>query len=56
MIQKSLQLLDDNKVKLRMELAKKIKNTRKIPDLIFKYDEALAYGNRIDKLLSEIKK
>jgi ribosome-binding factor A len=56
MIQKSLQLLDDNKVKLRMELAKKIKNTRKIPDLIFKYDEALAYGNRIDKLLNEIKK
>lgn len=49
------QLLDTKKVQIRMELAKKIKNVRKIPDLIFKYDEALAYGNHIDKLLKEIK-
>ena len=38
-----------------MELAKKIKNIRKIPELVFSYDEALAYGNHIDKLLKEIK-
>ncbi len=55
-IAKAHDLLEDHKVKIRMELAKKIKNTRKIPDLIFKYDEALAYGNRIDSLLSQIKK
>lgn len=40
---------------IRMELAKKIKNIRKIPELSFVYDEALAYGNHIDKLLKEIK-
>lgn len=40
---------------IRMELAKKIRNVRKIPELNFVYDEALAYGNHIDKLLKEIK-
>lgn len=40
---------------IRMELAKKIRNVRKIPELDFVYDEALAYGNHIDKLLKEIK-
>jgi ribosome-binding factor A len=38
-----------------MELAKKIRNVRKIPELVFKYDEALAYGNHIDQLLKTIK-
>ncbi len=47
--------LDQSKATIRMELAKKIKNVRKIPDLLFKYDEALAYGNRIDKILKTIK-
>lgn len=55
MIERSKQALESSKVMIRMELAKKIKNTRKIPDLIFKYDEALAYGNHIDKLLKTIK-
>jgi len=27
-----------------------------MPELVFKHDEALEYGNHIDKLLSEIKK
>lgn len=40
---------------IRMDLAKKIKNIRKIPELDFTYDEALAYGNHIDKLLKELK-
>lgn len=40
---------------IRMELAKKIRNIRKIPEINFVYDEALAYGNHIDKLLKEIK-
>src|SRR5690625_1971585 len=42
-------------VTIRMNLAKKIKNIRRIPELTFVYDEALAYGNHIDKLLKEIK-
>jgi ribosome-binding factor A len=54
-IEKSKTALDEAKVTIRMELAKKIKNIRKIPDLIFKYDEALAYGNHIDKILKSIK-
>lgn len=40
---------------IRMNLAKQIKNVRRIPELSFVYDEALAYGNHIDKLLKEIK-
>lgn len=55
MIEKAQQILDENKKEIRMRLAEKIRNIRKIPDLIFKYDEALAYGNHINKLLEEIK-
>lgn len=39
---------------LKTELAKKLK-ARKMPELIFKYDEALEYGNHISKILSDIK-
>ena len=54
-IQQAQEALDKHKATIRMELAKKISNIRKIPDLVFKYDEALAYGNHIDKLLKTIK-
>lgn len=54
-LEKAKQALEETKVTIRMELAKKIKNIRKIPDLVFKYDEALAYGNHIDKILKSIK-
>lgn len=54
-IERSKKSIDEAKVTIRMELAKKIKNIRKIPDLIFKYDEALAHGNHIDKILKSIK-
>ncbi|HKL95502.1 MAG TPA: 30S ribosome-binding factor RbfA [Haploplasma sp.] len=47
--------LDKANATIRMELAKKIKNIRKIPEIKFVYDEALAYGNHIDKLLKTIK-
>ena len=46
-------LLEKNKGYLRMELAKRIK-ARKMPELIFKLDEALIYGNHIDDLLKSI--
>ncbi|MDI6453402.1 30S ribosome-binding factor RbfA [Peloplasma aerotolerans] len=54
-IDKAKEAIDKSKQTIRMELAKKIRNIRKIPDLIFKYDEALAYGNNIDKILKTIK-
>lgn len=47
--------LEKHNATIRMELAKKIKNIRKIPEVRFVYDEALAYGNHIDKLLKTIK-
>ncbi len=54
-ISKAQQLLEKNTSKIRKRLAEKIRNIRKIPELIFKYDEALAYGNHIDQLLKTIK-
>jgi ribosome-binding factor A len=39
---------------VRKELASKVNNLRKMPELVFKYDEALAYGNKIDKILKSI--
>ena len=45
--------LDDCKGYLRSELAKKLK-ARKMPDLIFKRDTSLDYGNHIDDILIEI--
>ena len=47
--------LEDSKGFIRSELARKLK-ARKMPELIFKYDESLAYGNHIDDLLKSIKK
>jgi ribosome-binding factor A len=54
-IEKAKLAIEEFKVVIRMELAKKINNIRKIPDLLFKYDEALAYGNHIDRILKTIK-
>lgn len=54
-LDKASKLLTKHKVTIRMKLAEKIRNTRKIPELIFKFDEALAYGNHIEKLLKELK-
>ena len=47
--------LEECKGYLRSELARKLK-ARKMPELIFKYDESLAYGNHIEDLLQSIKK
>ena len=47
--------LDDCKGYLRSELAKKLK-ARKMPDLIFKRDTSLDYGNHIDDILVGIHK
>lgn len=39
---------------LRSEIGKRIR-LRHTPDLIFKIDESIAYGSKIEKLLQEIK-
>jgi ribosome-binding factor A len=46
--------LDKINKQVRKELASRINNLRKMPELVFKYDEALAYGNKIDKILKSI--
>lgn len=46
--------LEENKGSIRMQLAKKLK-ARKMPQLIFTYDEALAYGNHIAELVQKEK-
>ena len=38
---------------LRSELGKRIR-LRHVPELIFKFDESIEYGSRIEKLLDEI--
>ncbi len=45
--------LEHSKGYLRKELASRIK-ARKMPDLIFKYDEALEYGNHMNEIISKL--
>lgn len=47
--------LDRAKGFLRSELAHRVK-ARKMPELIFKYDEALDYGNHINEILNKLNK
>ncbi|KAF6616870.1 30S ribosome-binding factor RbfA [Paenibacillus sp. EKM102P] len=51
----SLKALDKANGYLRSELGKRIR-LRHIPELIFKIDESIAYGSRIEKLLIDIDK
>lgn len=39
---------------IKTELAKRKLQIRKIPDLRFIYDESIAYGNKIEKIIKEI--
>lgn len=47
--------IDDAKGYLRSELARRL-DLRKTPDLRFKLDESLSYGNKISKILEDINK
>lgn len=47
--------LEKAKGYLRSSLAKRI-DLRKTPELRFKYDESLAYGNHINEILENLKK
>ncbi|WP_211745903.1 30S ribosome-binding factor RbfA [Paenibacillus sp. Marseille-Q4541] len=49
----SLKALDKANGFLRSELGKRIR-LRHVPELIFKIDESIEYGSRIEKLLTEI--
>ncbi|MCM3128759.1 MULTISPECIES: 30S ribosome-binding factor RbfA [unclassified Paenibacillus] len=51
----SLKALDKASGFLRSELGKRVR-LRHVPELIFKIDESIAYGSRIEKLLTEIDK
>ena len=46
---------NQNKAKgfLRSELARRVK-ARKMPELVFKFDEALEYGNHINEILNKL--
>lgn len=48
------EVLEGYKSQIRAYLASKIE-ARKMPELIFKYDESLDYGNHIEDLLKQIK-
>ena len=54
-IERSKKALEEAKGSIRMMLAKEIKHVRKIPELVFKFDEALAYGNHIEQILKTLK-
>lgn len=47
------QKLEKAKGFIRSELAKRL-NRRTTPKLIFKYDESLDYGNKIERILKDI--
>ena len=53
-IEVTQQALEQAKGFIKNEIAKKVK-MRKIPEYIFKYDDSLDRGKRIDELLEEIK-
>ena len=46
-------LLEKHKGWIRHELAKKLK-ARKMPELIFKFDESLEYGNHINEVIHQM--
>ena len=49
----TIEALESAKGFLRSELARRVK-ARKMPELIFKYDEALEYGNHINEIINKL--
>lgn len=50
-----MQALNRSKGHIRSELSKKL-STRKVPELIFKLDNALEKGNKIEKIIADMNK
>ena len=48
-----LESVQANRGKIRLEVGKRLKNLRKIPDLVFHIDDSLDYANKIDELLKK---
>lgn len=48
-----LQSIQENSKKVRGEVGKRLKNMRKIPELIFKIDDSLDYAMEIQDLLNK---
>ncbi|QQK80218.1 30S ribosome-binding factor RbfA [Salicibibacter cibi] len=53
--EETLKALRQAKGFIRSEIGKRI-NLRKTPDIEFDFDESIAYGNRIEKLINDLKK
>lgn len=54
-IKSTSQNLLDAKGFIKSKLSKAL-TIRKVPELIFKYDESLEYGNRIEEIINKINK
>lgn len=54
-LKRAQEILNEINKDVRREVANKVKNLRRMPALKFKYDESLAYGNKIEKLLNDLK-
>jgi len=48
-----LESVNENSKKIRGEVGKRLKNMRKIPELIFKIDDSLDYAMEIQNLLNQ---
>jgi Cu/Ag efflux pump CusA len=48
-----LENIQANRGKIRLEVGKRLKNLRKIPDLVFHIDDSLDYALKIDELLKK---
>lgn len=48
-----MQSIQENSGKIRGEVGKRLKNMRKIPELMFKIDDSLDYALEIDSLLKK---
>lgn len=53
--EETTKLLAGYKGQIKKELAAKMKDIRKFPDITFLYDESLEYGNKIESILESIK-
>ncbi len=52
-VKATAQALEDAKGFLRTDLSRRL-DIRKMPELRFKLDESLAYGNKIDQMLKDL--
>lgn len=48
-----LEHIQEHRGKIRLEAGKRLKNLRKIPDLMFHIDDSLDYAHQIDELLKK---